>query len=247
MLLAGVIGVVLAVVVLRQTEQTAPSGRGNVPTTFRPAPTTVQEQAEPGIVLPAAGEPPADAGTVQTDAGDGRLRLRWGRAVSGHSPDRAAGYQVSWGLQGRIDRHMLVAAPELELRGLSNGTRYDIEVRSIDAFGQRSAPVRGSGVPAPGKADPWGRAFTGLHDDFRGVTAPDPTRRAVQRIGSNCLRAGPGEGEEAGRFVLELHCGSSTAVLRSRIPLKLTGGDVRARIGLVTDAPIPGGQVSISL
>ena len=246
MLLAGAIGVVLAVVVLRETEQSAPSSRGNVPTTFRPAPTTVEELAEPGIVLPTAGEPPADAGTVQADAGDGRLRVRWGRAVSGHNPDRATGYQVSWGPEGRIDRHMLVAAPELELRGLSNGTRYDVEVRSIDAFGQRSAPIRGFGVPASGKADPWSQAFTGLHDDFRGE-APDPTRWAVQRIGTNCLRAGPGEGDEAGRFVLELHCGSSTAVLRSRIPLKLTDGDVRARIGLVTDAPVPGGQVAISL
>lgn len=247
MLLAGVIGVVLAVVVLRQTEQTAPNSRSNVPTTFRPAPTTVEQRAEPGIVLPGPGERPADVDAVEAQPGDGRLRLRWARAVSGRVPDRASGYQVSWGAEGRIDRHMLVAAPELELRGLTNGTRYDIEVRSVDAYGQRSEPIRGSGVPAAGTADPWSQAFTGLHDDFRGGSVPDPGRWAVQRIGNNCLRAGPGEGDEAGRFVLELQCGSSAAVLRARVPLTLTGGDIRGRIGLVTDAPIPGGQVAITL
>lgn len=245
MMLAGIIGVALAVVLLRQTQESS-TGR-SIPTTLRPAPTTVQQHAEPGIVLPQADEAPADAGTVQTDAGDGRLRVRWGPAVSGSTPRGATGYDVSWGPQGRLDRHLLVAAPELELRGLSNGTRYDVEVRSIDAYGQRSPPVRGSGVPVVGEPDPWRQAFTGLYDDFRSGPVPDPDRWAVQRLGNGCLRAGPGQDEEAGRLVLEVRCGSTTAVLRARIPLRLTGGDELARIGLVTDAPIPGGQVAISL
>jgi len=246
MMLAGIIGVALAVVLLRQTQQSPPNG-GNVPTTFRPAPTTVEQVAEPGIVLPQAGEPPADVRTVRAEPEDGRLHVRWGPAISGPTPSGATGYDVSWGPDGRLDRHQLVAAPELELRGLTNGTRYDIEVRSVDAYGQRSGPVRGSAVPAPGPPDPWQQEFTGLYDDFHTGAAPDPQRWAVQRIGSNCLRAGPGQDEEAGRLVLELRCGSTAAVLRARIPLRLTDGDMLARIGLVTDGPIPGGQVAISL
>jgi hypothetical protein len=246
MMLAGIIGVALAVVLLRQTQESAPSGDSK-PTTFRPAPTTVEQRAEPGIVLPEAGEPPADVGTVQAEGGDGRLRLRWGQAISGATPRGATGYHVSWGPGGRLDRHLLVAAPELELRGLANGTRYDVEVRSVDAYGQRSPPVRGSAVPSPDQPNPWRQAFTGLYDDFRSGPVPDPDRWAVQRIGNNCLRAGPGQDEEAGRLVLELRCGSTSAVLRARVPLRLTGGDVFARIGLVTDGPIPGGQVAISL
>jgi hypothetical protein len=248
MMLAGIIGVALAVVLLRLTQESAPTGR-SIPTTPRPAPTTVEQLAEPGIVLPAAGEPPAGAGKVQADAGDGLLRVRWGQAVSGSTPRGATGYDVSWGPDGRLDRHLLVAAPELELRGLTNGTRYDVEVRSIDAYGQRSPPVRGSGVPAVGEPDPWRQTFTGLYDDFRSGSGPvpDPDRWAVQRLNSSCLRAGPGQDEEAGRLVLEVRCGSTTAVLRARVPLRLNSGDVLARIGLVTDAPIPGGQVAISL
>ena len=225
MLLAGVIGVALAVIVLRQTQETAPNARGNVPTTFRPAPTTVEKRAEPGIVLPEAGEPPAGVDSVQADAGDGRLRVRWGRAVTGHNPDRATGCQVSWGQNGNLDRHMLVAAPELELRGLTNGTEYAVEVRSVDAYGQRSEPVRGTGIPAKGKADPWSDAFTGMHDDFRGAggtLVPDPAKWAVQRTGNNCLRSGKGEGEEAGRLVLGLQCGSTAAGPRPRGPLQAT-------------------------
>ena len=247
MLLAGVIGVALAVVLLRQTQESAPNARGNTPTTFRPAPTTVEQRAEPGFVLPQPGDPPADVGTVQAEPGDGRLRVRWGRALSGQTPRGAAGYQVSWGPDGRLDRHLLVAAPELELRGLTNGTHYDVEVRSIDAYGQRSGPIRGSGAPAEGQNDPWKQAFTGLYDDFHAGPAPDPQQWAVQRVGNNCLRAGPGEGDEAGRLVLELQCGSTAAVLRARIPLRLAAGDVLGRIGLVTDGPIPGGQLAISL
>jgi hypothetical protein len=245
-MLAGIVGVTLAVVLLRQTQESAPSGDGT-PTTYRPAPTTVEQRAEPGIVLPEAGEPPADVGTVQAYAGDGRLRVRWGPAISGAAPRGATGYDISWGPDGRLDRHLLVAAPELELRGLANGTRYDVEVRSIDAYGQRSPPVRGSAVPSTDQPNPWRQAFTGLYDDFRSGPVPDPDRWAVQRIGNNCLRAGPGQDEEAGRLVLELRCGSTVAVLRARIPLRLTGGAVLARIGLVTDGPVPGGQVAISL
>lgn len=245
MMLAGIIAVALAVVLLRQTQESAP-GR-SIPTTPRPAPTAVEQRAEPGIVLPVAGDPPAAADAVRIDAGDSRLRVRWGPAVSGSVPRGATGYNVSWGPDGRLDRHLLVAASELELRGLTNGTRYDVEVRSIDAYGQRSPPVRGSAVPAVGEPDPWRQEFTGLYDEFRSGPVPDPDRWAVQRLTNGCLRAGPGQDEETGRLVLEVRCGSATAVLRARIPLRLTGGDMLARIGLVTDGPIPGGQVAISL
>jgi hypothetical protein len=250
-LLAGAAGLVAAVILLRSTQGGMPSERTAPPPTIAVAPTTVARFADPGVVLPEPGPPPDTVGDVQSEAGDRMLRLRWAQAVSGIAPRGAAGFEVRWGRPGAPDRTMLVAAPELELRGLTNGERYDAEVRSVDAFGRRSAPRVGSGVPEPGPPDPSRATLTGLYDDFRTEIAPDPARWAVQRIGPNCLRAGPGSGQEDDRLVLDLRCGSAEAVLRTRVPLRLsdglTDGPVFGRIMVITDGPIPGGELSISM
>jgi hypothetical protein len=47
--------------------------------------------------------------------------------------------------------------------------------------------------------------------------------------------------------VLELRCGSAEAVLRARVPLRLTEGPVLGRIMVTTDGPIPGGQLSMAV
>jgi hypothetical protein len=246
-LLAGAAGLAVAVVLLRSTQGSAPSERSAPPPTIAVAPTTVARFADPGVVLPEPGAPPDTVGDVRSEAGDRMLRLRWAQAVSGITPRGATGFEVRWGRPGALDRTMLVAAPELELRGLTNGERYDAEVRSVDAFGRRSAPVVASGVPQPGQPDPSRATLTGLYDDFRTETAPDSARWAMQRTGPNCLRAGPGSGEEDDRLVLDLRCGSAEAVLRARVPLRLTGGPVLGRIMVITDGPVPGGELSISM
>lgn len=249
LLVAASLGLVGAVVLLRNT-QGGVAGRELPPPTIALAPTTVSAFADPVVTLPEPGKPPDPAGEVRSEPGDRTLRLRWAQAVAGQPPRGAAGYELRWGRPGALTNTMLVAAPEVELHGLTNGERYDAEVRSVDAFGRRSAPARGSGTPQPRPPDPARAELTGLYDDFRGDDAPDPRRWAVQRSGRNCLRTGPGSGIEDDRLVLDLRCGSSEGVLRARAPLTLTasgaGGEL-GRVMVVTDGPVPGGELSIAL
>lgn len=247
LLLAGAVGLTAAVVLLRNTQEDATKDRAAPPPTIAVAPTTVAKYAGPAVVLPEPRDPPDTVGDVRSEPGDRMLLLRWGQAISGVHPRGASGFEVRWGRSGSLDNVLLVAAPELELRGLTNGERYDVEVRSVDAFGRRSAPASGTGVPAPQAADPARAALTGLYDNFSTAAAPEPKLWAVHRTARRCLGAGPGTGDEDGRLVLDLHCGSAEAVLRARVPLRLTDGPVLGRVMVTTDGPIPGGELSITL
>jgi hypothetical protein len=246
LLLAGAAGLVGAVVLLRSTQSGVPHERELPSPSIAVAPTTVARFEDPIVVLPEPGAPPGTVGDVRAEAADRTLRLRWAQAVSGAAPRGASAYEVRWGRPGALDNVMLVAAPEVELRGLTNGERYDAEVRSVDTFGQRSAPIRATGTPQPQPPDPDQATLTGLYDNFHADGAPDPSTWAVQRTGRSCLRVGPGRGQEDDRLVLELRCGSAESVLRARVPLRLTGGPVLGRIMVTTDGPIPGGQLSIA-
>ena len=247
LLLAGTVGLVGAVVLLRSTQSGVPHERELPPPSIAVAPTTVVKFADPVVVLPEPGERPEAVGDVQSEVADRTLRLRWAQAVSGVTPRGATGFEVRWGRPGALDNVMLVAAPEVELRGLTNGERYDAEVRSVDAFGRRSAPVRGTGTPQPQPPDPDRATLTGLYDDFSTDTAPDPVRWAVQRVSRSCLRTGPGSGREDGRLVLDMRCGSAENELRARVPMHLSAGPVLGRLTVITDGPIPGGQLSIAV
>ena len=246
LLVAVAVGLVGAVVLLRNT-QGGIADRTTPPPTIAIAPTTVSRFAHPAVVLPEPGPPPEPAGEVRSEAGDRTLRLRWAQAVSGAAPRHATGYELRWGRPGALTNVMLVAAPEVELHGLTNGERYEAEVRSVDAYGRRSERVTGAGVPRPPPPEPDRAELTGLYDDFRGGGAPDPARWAVQRTGRNCLRAGAGAGIETGRLVLDLRCGNTEGVLRARVPLRLTAGPTLGRIMVVTDGPIPGGELTIAV
>ncbi|HEY0639286.1 MAG TPA: hypothetical protein VGD67_16670 [Pseudonocardiaceae bacterium] len=248
LLLAGAVGLTAAVVLLRQTQETGGTQENSAPLpTIAVLPTTVPRLADDGVVLPEPGERPGSVGQVQVRSGDRTLRLRWGQAVTGVTPSGAAGYDVRWGRPGALDNRMLVAASEVELRGLDNGERYDVEVRSVDGFGRHSEPTTGDGTPERREADPLRGALTGLYDNFSGDDAPNPQLWAVHRGGSRCLRAGAGTEQEDDRLVLDLRCGSSEGVLRARVPLRLDQGTVLGRVVVVTDGPIPGGALSIAL
>ena len=247
-MLAGAVGLTAAVVLMRQTQESAPRDLDAAPPpTIAIAQTTVARFAEAGIVLPESGDGPDAVGELQATPGDRTLRLSWARSADGDVPRGASGYDVRWGRPGALDNAMLVAATEVELRGLTNGERYDVEVRSVDAYGKRSAPTGGSGTPEPTGDDPLRPLLTGLYDDFRGDNAPDPASWAVQRAGSNCLRAGPGTAQEDDRLVLDLRCGNSEAVLRARAPMRLDAGPTLGRVVVVTDGPVPRGEISITL
>src|SRR5690349_6307150 len=98
--------------------------------------------ASDSVVLPqpsGAVEPP---GPVTVQPGPNRLRLAWADGVpGGRAVPGAAAFEVRWAGQVR-----LVSQPAAQLDGLGRQD-YLIEVRTVDPFGQRSAPVRVHGTP----------------------------------------------------------------------------------------------------
>lgn len=247
LLVAGAVGLTAAVVLLRETQATAPSENDPLPS-IAVAPTTVGQFTDPSVVPPQRpDQPPGQVGELLVTPGDRTLRVSWARSAGGDIPRGATGYEVRWGRPGTLDHRMLVAASEVELRGLTNGERYDVEVRSVDAFGQHSASAAINGTPQPAGPDPLRPVLTGLYDDFGADNAPDPARWAVQRAGRSCARLGAGTGDEDDRLVLDLRCGNSETALRARAPLRLATGPELGRIVVVTDGPVPGGEVSITV
>lgn len=134
----------------------------------------------------------------------------------------AAGYEVD----GR-----LVASPEIT----GSGTP---EVRAVDAFGQRSSPVRAEERPSD---DSWRRAVDGWLDDFDDSFLE---RRYHLSARDGCVNPGSGSG---GRLVLDMPCGDDTAVLRARTPLRLSDSGERGRVAVVTDAAGPRGRLVLDL
>ncbi|GLY49605.1 hypothetical protein [Lentzea sp. NBRC 102530] len=134
----------------------------------------------------------------------------------------AAGYEVA----GR-----LVAAPEIAGSGRP-------EVRAVDAFGQRSEPVRAEERPSD---DGWRRAIGGWIDDF------DDTffaRRYHLSAREGCVNPSSGSN---GRLVLDMPCGNDTAVLRARTLLRLDESPELGRVVVVTDAAGPRGKLVLDL
>ncbi|WP_394616597.1 hypothetical protein JNUCC0626_44330 [Lentzea sp. JNUCC 0626] len=136
--------------------------------------------------------------------------------------DGAAGYEVD----GK-----LVASPEIAGSGRP-------EVRTVDAFGQRSAPVRVEERP---NDDGWRRAVGGWLDDF------DDTffaRRYHLSAREGCVNPSSGSN---GRLVLDMPCGNDTAVLRARTLLRLDESPELGRVVVVTDAAGPRGKLVLDL
>ncbi|HEX7301325.1 hypothetical protein [Lentzea sp.] len=134
----------------------------------------------------------------------------------------AAGYEVD----GR-----LVATPEIAGTGRP-------EVRTVDAFGQRSSPVRA--VERPGD-DSWRRAFAGGLDEFGDAFLERRYHLSARR---GCVNPHTRSG---GGLVLDMPCGDDTAVLRARALLRLGETDELGRVAVVTDAAGPGGELVVDL
>lgn len=231
-----------AVVALRATDDREPAPE-------EPPPVTVERFAATNVVLPQPGprpEPPARVVvTPDTDA----LRLSWAEALpGGTAPAGAAGYEVRWTSGGEW-RTRLVASPELSLDGLRGRTRYRVEVRTVDAFGQRSGPVEVTGVTSRART-PWREGLTGLFDDFtdEGAVRQDRPGSRWRLSGyRGCVDPGP-----VGRrgLPIELSCGADVAVLRARRPMTLTGplpsGEL-GRVAVRTDAAGHGGELTVDL
>lgn len=260
--LGAVAVLALAVVALREAQPVPPS-RPAAPT-IPPGPVTVPRYAADGVDLPEPGGRPAAPGPMAaTGTGPGRLRLAWGAALPATpAPERATGYDVRWRLvDGARDGHpppadspaaggsRLVAASELQLDGLRPGGRYAVEVRSIDAFGQRSGEARieaTAGTQAP--AGPDLRRHTGLADAFDGPFSVD-----TLQVGARWHLTGyPGctaASAHDGQLLVDLECGDDLAVLRARSPMTLApaGSEERGRVTVITDAAGPTGRVTVDL
>src|SRR5262249_9724219 len=176
--IGGVAVLAAAVVALRHTPP--PAGTDATPTA-EPAPANhVARFALEGVLLPEPSAPPAPpTELVAVPNGPDRVRVAWGLALPGGSePANAVGYEVSWrGGNGSQEQQRMVAAPEVQLNGLT-GEHYAVQVRSVDAFGRRSAPtstdVQIRDEPRPGP--PW----SGLFESFDGPLDVDTASSAAR-------------------------------------------------------------------
>lgn len=227
--LAGVLAGVLvaggAVVALRVA-----AGPAHVPThPTPPTPTAVKPFSAPGVLAPKPGTRPGRPRHLTLTAGPHRLLLAWRPGA------RAAGYDVRWGR-----RDLLVAQPYAELDGLPPGRAATVRVRSVDAFGQRSAPSTATGRPLP---YPAAGADDTLVDRFTGPRVPNP-RLWQLAAPDNCAQAG----SDGQRLVLLSQCGQNPLTLRARTPFRLRSGSAElGRFTVDTDAPGERGELDLDL
>ncbi|KAA2262188.1 hypothetical protein F0L68_12890 [Solihabitans fulvus] len=237
---AGLVLLGGAIAVLRTTGGGGPASSGPPspaqPTAFKP-------YAADGVVLPEAGGKPQPPKELRVDAGPRRLQASW--AVD---KPAAPGYQVRWGHDGALDHQQLIAVPAVQLDGLDNGTKYQVEVRAVDAFGQRSDPATSAATPRPDLAEDAKDSFV---DHFDGGTVPDPAKWRLA-AGSECVRASPGDGANSKRLVVSGACGSDAVALRARTPFRLADPGQAAdgelgRYVITTDAPGQNGELLLDL
>jgi hypothetical protein len=237
---------VTAVVALRHTQPPGAPLPG-APTPTLSGQTVVARFAASGVLLPEPGGPPAPPATVLAfRTGPQRVRVAWGPALpGGAAPPNAVGYEVRWTAAATgASSTRLVAAPEIEL----DRVQLPVQVRSVDAFGRRSAPtVATTPVAAEMDVDP--QRFTGLAEPFDGPFSVD-----TSVVGARWHLSGyPGcttASVDRGMLAVDLDCGADVVVLRARSPMRLepgTAGAGRGRVALVTDAAGPTAALTIDL
>jgi hypothetical protein len=217
-----------------------------------PLPTVIRPFTADGALAPSPGPRPAAPGGLLVTPGPRRLQVTWGADLpGGRNPARATGYDVRWGFDGALDHEILVSEPDAELDGLPTDRDTRVEVRSVDAFGQRSTPAASVGRALP---NPPSDADDALVDHFDGARVPDPTLWRLASV-DDCAQAARGTGDDSGRMVILSECGRRSVSLRSRAPLRLnrTGGANRTgpvelgRFTIDTDSPGEDGELDVDL
>ncbi len=231
--LAGLVLVGGAVTALRLTGGPPNSAAPPPPP---PLPTVIKPYSAVGVLAPKPGDPPAQPTHLTLHPGPHRLLATWSPAAG------AAGYEIRWG----DELVKLVAEPDAELNGLADDADTDVQVRSVDGFGQRSAPAT-----ATGRAQPDGPpgADNALVDHFDGAQVPDPKLWRLTSS-SNCAQATRGTGEDGRRMVILSECGRTSATLRARAPFRpdptAPNGEL-GRFTIDTEAPGESGEVDLDL
>lgn len=232
-----------AVVTLRATDEPKPSDtQGD----DRSEPVVVDRYAADYVVLPTpdrAPQPPANV--VATPMGFNGLLVSWADGLpGGRAPFGTAGYEVRWRQDGETHTR-LVATPDVLLDRLDGAHRVRVEVRTVDAFGRRSAPVVVDQASPQTNADRWATAMTGMFDDF---TQP---ARVAERWHLSGYRGCVDVVAERGHGLpVELGCGADVAVLRARQPMTLTPPNPAGELGRVavrTDSAGIGGELTVTL
>jgi hypothetical protein len=233
--LAGLVALAGVVVALRHAQE--PS----LPETF-----SLPDFTAPHLLVTDLRQPPRPPATLEAHGGPNRARIAWGSALTGQTdPAGAAGYEVTWHRDGEPDRTRLVASPEVQLDDLAIDTDYEVGVRSVDGFGRRSA--RTTVRARAGDDGDWRSGLTGLLDDFDDAGTVDP-RRTSSRWHLDGYRGCVNTGTDPAGLVVEMNCGADSAVLRARMPFRLSDVDhERGRVGVITDAAGPRGGLTVDL
>ncbi|MFC4859496.1 hypothetical protein [Actinophytocola glycyrrhizae] len=236
-----------SVITLRVTDDSLSSGtESDGPRT----PVTVERFAADNVVLPAEGREPAPPARVVASPERGALRVSWAQALpGGQAPAGAAGYEVRWRPENGngTDRDFgtrFVATPDVRLDGLTDDRAHVVEVRSVDAFGQRSEPAVTTGTPGETDETP-AALLTGLHDEFTDPAAYGDRWHLAGYRGCVDVVDERGQG-----LPIELSCGADLAMLRARQPMTLTAPSPSGEVGRVavwTDTAGTGGELTITL
>ncbi|GAA3024968.1 hypothetical protein Aglo02_17920 [Actinokineospora globicatena] len=234
---AGLAVLVGAILVLR----TPPEEKAGPTTVPIPAPqTTVKPFAADGVVVAAPADKPKPPKALTITPGPQRLQVRWGP----DEPLGAAGYDVRWGRMGTMEFSRLVSFPGAQLDALEN-TSYDIEVRTIDTYGQRSEPTKANAAPE----DPTNEPAWSFSDRFNSRVTPDPVKWTLASP-NGCGKATSGEGEDGRRLVISASCGDQSVALRARPPFRLLDKPVNGEFGrfvIETDQIGLGGILQLDL
>ncbi|MEV8436508.1 fibronectin type III domain-containing protein [Actinosynnema sp. NPDC051121] len=154
------------------------------------------------------------------------LRATWTAADGvGHG-----GFEVRWN-----GRTRLVQGTGTELTDLDANADVEVEVRALDAMGNRSDPVTARAVPRLAYDDAWLDGLVVPIDVFDGPESLDPRRwRVLDHGNADCLGLRPFNGER-----LEITC--DRVDLQSNVPLRFgppAPDGSTARVALVTDGPL---------
>jgi hypothetical protein len=208
----------------------------------------VERFAADNVVLPAPGRKPAPPARVVAVPEPEALRVSWADALpGGEAPSGAAGYEVRWEPSNGngTDRDFgtrLVATPDVRIAGLSD-REHVVEVRTVDAFGQRSEPALT--LATPGENDEAREKLTGLYDEFTDPADYGDRWHLSGYRGCVDVVAERGQG-----LPIELSCGADLAMLRAKQPMTLTAPNPSGELGRVavwTDTAGTGGELTITL
>ncbi|MBP2327795.1 hypothetical protein JOF56_008180 [Kibdelosporangium banguiense] len=228
----GLLLVAGAVIALRSTD--TPDERKPPPPT--PVQTTVNEFAGESALIPKPGPRPEKPADLTLVPGPQRLQVTWA--------DTAPGYEVQLRGEGGVIRDQLIADNAVQFDGLEDSVEYQVQVRAVDSFGQRSDPSTSRQRPSDNRPD---ESKYALIDHFDGGVVPDPARWRLANNAS-CARMSRGVGDDSSRLVISAACGNDSVALRSRTPLQLKdiGGEL-GRVMIETDCPAVEGELLLDL